>query len=283
VNPVLPSDDSALQLALVDLRYSLHLNSAQAGLKQGTPAGARSAITQCGKALELDEGPSELEVTGELRKKLSGEEKAKAYYRRAMAYNAVKEPDSAYADLQKAAEHVRAVSAVLWWLTAHAAIGSSRCAHQEGAGSRQEGRRCPANESRRRLLQDVQIKYTAPHCIARSRLLDFSDLLQTLYPLASTALLSADGTSPWTSGMPASLLTCILTCVTSGSCSVESALVAEGGASGSGRPSSASRVMEMQVGGQGRTGSSYGIVAVINRSFQFVADGIVGISGLYDA
>jgi hypothetical protein len=41
--------------------------------------------------------------------------------------------------------------------------------------------------------------------------------------------------------------------------------------------------MEMQVGGQGRTGSSYGIVAVINRSFQFVADGIVGISGLYDA
>jgi hypothetical protein len=94
---------------LINIRYSLFLNSAQAGLKQGTPAGARLAIDQCSRALNLDEKPVDPGVTampGELRKIMSPEEKAKAYYRRAMAYNAVNEPDNAFKDLQVAAEFV---------------------------------------------------------------------------------------------------------------------------------------------------------------------------------
>jgi len=68
-----------------------------------TPAGARLAIEQCTKALALD-GEENDTLTGELRKRLSPAEKAKAHFRRGQAYLFVNEPDSAYADFTKASE-----------------------------------------------------------------------------------------------------------------------------------------------------------------------------------
>jgi hypothetical protein len=94
---VLPNPDPELQRQIVDLKLSLLLNSAQASLKLGTPAGARTAIQQTTRALALDGDPDD-DAEG-MRKRLDAAEKAKAYFRRALAKNIVKEPEEALGDL----------------------------------------------------------------------------------------------------------------------------------------------------------------------------------------
>jgi hypothetical protein len=98
VNPILPVPDPELQRSTLDLKISLLLNSAQASLKIGTPAAARNAIQQTTRALALDGDPDGDEVEG-MRKRLETGEKAKAYFRRAIAKNVVGEHEEALEDL----------------------------------------------------------------------------------------------------------------------------------------------------------------------------------------
>lgn len=96
-----------MQLKLVDLRLSLHLNIAQAGLKIGTNASHRLAIDNASKALGLDapmDYVSSTPLPSQMRKPLSDEEKVKGLYRRALARIALKEFDEAVKDLLSALE-----------------------------------------------------------------------------------------------------------------------------------------------------------------------------------
>lgn len=67
-------------------------------------AGARLAIEQTTKALGIDEEEGQKLLPGELRKKLTNEEKAKAFYRRALAKSLVSDWQSALIDLKLASQ-----------------------------------------------------------------------------------------------------------------------------------------------------------------------------------
>lgn len=103
LHPSLAERNIDFEEEMTALRLSLLLNSALVAIKSSTPLKAedgRLAIKQATRALTL-EGDS---IRAQGTKTLSGAEKAKALYRRAQGYMAVKEEAKAIADLIKALE-----------------------------------------------------------------------------------------------------------------------------------------------------------------------------------
>ena len=88
------------------LRLSLLLNSALVALKQATSTSLHLCVSQASKALDIHCDPVEAGSVLPMTKKLTNDERGKAYYRRGMAKIALKDLDEAYSDLQEAAKLV---------------------------------------------------------------------------------------------------------------------------------------------------------------------------------
>jgi hypothetical protein len=94
-------DAAAVRGQYIDAKVSLNSNLALACLseKPVPPQKARQAIDAATAALAVEGEPTS---DGQLRRPLQPAEKAKALYRRALAYNAVADADAALADLKAA-------------------------------------------------------------------------------------------------------------------------------------------------------------------------------------
>jgi peptidyl-prolyl isomerase D len=136
-----PADTFA---SYADLKLSLYSNLALAHLqtKPVPAAAARKAIDAASSALAIDldadATPSEKQAAldeGKIRRSLTAQEKAKALYRRAQAYNAVKEGLAALADLTAAKGLLPGDTAIeREYATTKAAIDAERKKRQAAYG-----------------------------------------------------------------------------------------------------------------------------------------------------
>ena len=87
------------------LRLSLLLNSALVALKQDPPS-LHLCVSQATKALEIHSDPVEAGSVLPMTRKLTNEERGKAYYRRGVARCALRDFEEAQVDLQEAVQLV---------------------------------------------------------------------------------------------------------------------------------------------------------------------------------
>lgn len=106
VHPYLPPADLTFEGDWTKLKMLILLNSSMVGLKQASASSLRLAVDQATKALDLHSDPIEAGTIHPMTRKMSPEERAKAYFRRGAARNILKDYDDAAKDLTAATKLV---------------------------------------------------------------------------------------------------------------------------------------------------------------------------------